>query len=258
MADGVYEVTAVIDGKLVDFYGHTQRLERSLDQLDMQNPLDQNQWLNLHRELVRRNDLQSGIVYIQVTRGNPGDRDFRFPNETRPTVIGFTQSKPDLANQSAFASGWRVISVPDLRWKRRDIKTTQLLYPCMGKMMALHAGADDAWFVEDEMVTEGTSNNAYIILDHSLVTRPVSHALLSGITRAAILQFAESQGLEVQLRPFSIAEAQSANEAFVTSASALVVPVVEIDGQPIGTGRPGPIAQRLRAYYIQQMRAAAI
>jgi D-alanine transaminase len=258
MADGVYEVTAVIDGKLVDFHGHTQRLERSLCQLDMQNPLNQNQWLDLHRELVRLNDLQAGIVYIQVTRGNPGDRDFRFPNETRPTVIGFTQSKPDLASESAFASGWRVISVPDLRWKRRDIKTTQLLYPCMGKMMALQAGADDAWFVEDEMVTEGTSNNTYIILDHSLVTRPVSHALLSGITRAAILQFAESQELEVQLRPFSIAEAQSANEAFVTSASALVVPVVEIDGQPIGTGRPGPIAQRLRAYYIQEMRAAAI
>lgn len=258
MADAVYEVTAVIDGKLVDFYGHAQRLERSLGELKMRNPLDLQQWLDLHRDLVRCNQLESGIVYIQVTRGNPGDRDFRFPNDTPPTVVGFTQSKPDLASQSAFPSGWRIISVPDLRWKRRDIKTTQLLYPSMGKMMALQAGADDAWFVEDGLVTEGTSNNAYIILEQTLVTRPVSHALLSGITRAAILQFAKSQGLEVQLRPFSIAEAQSASEAFVTSASALVVPVVEVDGQPIGTGRPGPIAQRLRAYYIQQMRDAAI
>ncbi len=259
MADGVYEVTSVLDGKLIDFDGHCARLGRSLAELDMAAPCSDAELLTLFRELVELNDITDGMIYLQVTRGNPGDRDFAYPAaETKPTLVAFTQNKPGLANAPAARIGWKVISVPDLRWGRRDIKTTQLLYPAMAKMMAKAALVDDSWFVQDGTVTEGTSNNAYIVKGNRIVTRQLSHDLLHGITRTAILRLAAEAQIEVEERPFTIAEAQSADEAFVTSASAFVMPVVQIDGVDLGTGAPGAITARLREIYIDEMRKTAI
>lgn len=259
MADGVYEVVSVLDGKLLDFSGHMARLKRSLEALAMHNPLDDDAWLVVFRDLVRRNGLTEGMVYLQVTRGNPGDRDFAYPAPgTPPTVVMFTQSKPGLADAPAARTGWRVISVPDQRWARRDIKTVQLLYPSMAKMEAKARGVDDAWMVEDGMVTEGTSNNAYIVRDGTIVTRALSNDILHGITRAAVLRFAAEAQMQVEERSFSIAEAQAADEAFITSASAFVMPVVEIDGAPIGTGQVGPVARRLREIYLDESRRTAV
>ena len=259
MADGVYEVTSVLDGKLIDFGGHCLRLARSLSELEMQNPHSDAEWLAIHRELVKLNDITDGMIYLQVTRGNPGDRDFAFPGpETKPTVVLFTQDKPGLAENPAAKTGYKVISIPDIRWGRRDIKTVQLLYPSMGKMAAKKAGVDDSWFVEDGMVTEGTSNNAYIVKGNKIITRALSSDILHGITRAAVLRFAKEAQMEVEERAFSIAEAQKADEAFITSASAFVMPVVEIDGAAVGTGKPGAIVARLREIYLDEMRKAAI
>jgi D-alanine transaminase len=259
MADGVYEVTSVLGGKLIDFDGHCRRLGRSLQELGMGNPHSDAGWLALHREIVARNSIVDGLVYLQVTRGNPGDRDFAYPPADTPqTVVLFTQAKPGLADNPAAKTGWRVISIPDQRWARRDIKTVQLLYPSMAKMAAKAAGVDDAWFEEDGAVTEGTSNNAYIVKGGKIITRPLSHDILHGITRATLLRFAAEAQMEVVERPFTIAEAQAADEAFITSASAFVMPVVEIDGAAVGTGRPGPVAARLREIYLDETRKAAV
>jgi D-alanine transaminase len=260
MADGVYEVTSVLDGKLIDFDGHAKRLERSLSELDMAAPATTEELLSIQRELIARNDLTDGMIYLQVTRGNPGDRDFVFPDpETIPsTLVMFTQSKPGLADNPATKSGIKVISIDDIRWGRRDIKTVQLLYPSMGKMMARKAGADDAWMVEDGHVTEGTSNNAYIVTGGKIVTRQLGSEILHGITRAAVLRFAREAQMVVEERAFTIEEAQAADEAFVTSASAFVMPVVEIDGNSIGSGKPGPVATRLREIYLDESRKAAV
>ena len=260
MADGVYEVTSVLDGKLLDFAGHAARLRRSLAELEMPSPLADDALLAAHRELVARNAISDGMVYLQVTRGNPGDRDFAFPDpETvRPTLVMFTQSKPGLADNPAAKSGWRVVTIPDLRWDRRDIKTVQLLYPSMGKMLAKAKGKDDAWMVEDGMVTEGTSNNAYIVAGGRIVTRNLGPEILHGITRAAVLRFAREAQMTVEERAFTVAEAQAADEAFITSASAFVMPVVEIDGVDLGDGKPGPVARRLREIYLEESRKTAI
>ena len=260
MADGVYEVTSVLGGKLIDFDGHAARLERSLKELDMEMPMPVEELLAVHRELVKRNGLVEGMIYLQVTRGAPGDRDFVFPDpaEVPQTVVMFTQSKPGLADNPAARTGLKIISIPDIRWGRRDIKTVQLLYPSMGKMAAMKAGCDDAWLVEDGLVTEGTSNNAYIVKDGRIITRDLSSDILHGITRAAVLRFAREAQMEVEERPFSIEEAQGADEAFITSASTFVLPVVEIDGVAVGGGTPGPVATRLREIYLEESRKSAI
>ena len=260
MADGVYEVTSVLQGKLIDFEGHAQRLKRSLDALDMAMPMPIDELLGVHRELVARNGIEEGMIYLQVTRGSAGDRDFAFPDpeETPVTLVMFTQNKPGLADSPAAKIGIKVISIDDIRWGRRDIKTVQLLYPSMGKMMAKKAGADDAWMVQDGFVTEGTSNNAYIVKNGQIITRALSNDILHGITRSAVLRFAEEAQMELVERNFTIDEAQSADEAFVTSASTFVMPVVEIDGQTLGAGMPGPIAARLREIYLEESLKQAI
>ncbi len=260
MADGVYEVTSVLDGKLIDFAGHAKRLQRSLAELDMAAPVSMDDLLDIHRELLVRNDLVEGMIYLQVTRGAPADRDFVFPDpeETPSTLVLFTQSKPALADNPMAKKGMSVISIDDARWARRDIKTVQLLYPSMGKMMAKKAGADDAWLVEDGQVTEGTSNNAYIVKDGRIITRNLSNDILHGITRAAVLRFAREAQMEVEERAFTIAEAQDADEAFITSASTFVMPVVRIDGVDLGDGVPGPVATRLREIYLEEVRKAAV
>lgn len=260
MADGVYEVTSVLGGKLIDFEGHAVRLQRSLGALDMRNPITKDDLLEVHRELVRVNGIKEGMIYLQITRGAPGDRDFAFPDpdETNPTVVLFTQNKPGLADSPAAKKGMKVISIEDIRWGRRDIKTVQLLYPSMGKMMAKKAGADDAWMIEDGFVTEGTSNNAYIVKGNKIITRALSNDILHGITRAAVLRFAREAQMEVEERNFTIDEAKAADEAFITSASTFVMPVVEIDGATLGEGTPGRVAPRLREIYLEECRKAAI
>ena len=259
MADGVYEVVSVLDGRLLDFEGHMKRLARSLDELGMSHPMTDEEWLEAHRRLIAENDITDGLVYLQVTRGNPGDRDFAYPpKDTPPTVVMFTQSKPGLAENPQADTGLRVCSLPDLRWARRDIKTVQLLYPSMAKMEAKARGCDDAWMVEDGHVTEGTSNNAYIVKDGTIVTRALSDDILHGITRAAVLRLAAEAQLAVEERNFTVEEAKAADEAFVTSASAFVMPVVAIDEAAVGSGAPGPVARRLREIYLDEMRRTAV
>mgnify|MGYP001601032059 FL=1 len=260
MADGVYEVTSVLGGKLVDFEGHAVRLNRSLSELGMNNPITKEELLEIHRELVRVNEVDEGGVYLQITRGAPADRDFVFPDpeETPCTVVLFTQSKPGVTESAASKNGIRVISIEDLRWGRRDIKTVQLLYPSMGKMMAKAAGCDDAWLVEEGFVTEGTSNNAYIVKDGKIITRGLSNDILHGITRAAVLRFADEAQMKVEERNFTIEEAQDADEAFITSATMFVNAVIEIDGAQVGDGKPGAVAKRLREIYLEESLKIAI
>ena len=260
MADAVYEVTSVLDGKLIDFKGHAKRLNRSLDELDMKNPISYEELLAVHRELVRVNNIDEGLVYLQISRGAPSDRDFVYPNpdETDPTVVLFTQNKPGLANSPLANKGVKIISIDDERWGRRDIKTVQLLYPSMGKMMAKKVGADDAWMVQDGYVTEGTSNNAYIIKNNKIITRGLSNDILHGITRAAVLRFAKEAQMQVEERNFTLDEAYEADEAFITSASTFVMPVIEIDGNKIGQGVPGSNSSQLREIYLEESKKLAM
>jgi D-alanine transaminase len=255
-ADGVYEVTSVLEGRLVDFPGHLRRLHRSLDELEMPAPAVDAEIEAVHRELVARNGVGEGMVYMQVTRG-AAERDFAWPEEPSPSLVVFTQARA-LVETAAAREGIRVIGVPDIRWGRRDVKTVQLLAPSMCKMMARRAGKDDAWLVEDGFVTEGTSNNAWIVTrDGAVVTRDLSEAILHGITRAAVIGYAREAQVRVEERRFTLEEAKGAAEAFITAASAFVTPVVEIDGVAVGDGRPGPVTRRLRELYLAESRARA-
>ncbi|PYF09304.1 D-alanine transaminase [Rhodobacter viridis] len=259
MGDAVYEVTSVLDGKILEFEGHMVRLARSMAELEMTGNLGRDEWLEIHRQLVARNNLVDGMIYLQVSRGNAGDRDFHYPPAgTPPTIVLYTQSKPGLADDPKAKTGIKVVSIPDLRWHRRDIKTVQLLYPSMAKMAAEAAGKHDAWFVEDGFVTEGSSNNTYIVKGGKIITRQLSNDILHGITRASLLKYAAEAQMEIEERPFTIAEAQAADEAFFTSASAFVMPVVEVDGVALNGGKVGPVATRLREIYLEEGRKAAI
>ncbi len=259
MGDAVYEVTCVLDGKLTDFDGHMARLARSLRELQITCDITDAEWLAIHRELVARNGLQLGGVYLQVTRGNAGDLDFHFPPAGTPaTVVLYTQDNPTMLDNPKVERGVRVISVPDLRWHRRDIKTVQLLWASMSKMAAEAAGKDDAWFVEDGYVTEGSSNNCYIVKGDTIITRPLSNDILHGITRAALLRIVAERQMKLVERPFTIAEAQAADEAFYTSASSFVTPIVEVDGVALGDGTPGALSMHLRQIYIEEARKHAI
>ncbi|WLP57352.1 D-amino-acid transaminase [Agrobacterium fabrum] len=257
-ADAIYEVTCIIGGKLVDFDGHMIRLARSLKELDMPTPMSTEELLAVHRKLVADNNVEEGLIYLQISRGN-ADRDFNFPSkDTPPVVVMFTQARPVLESPLA-KRGLKVISLPDIRWGRRDIKTVQLLYPSMAKNAAHEAGADDAWLVQDGLVTEASSANAYIVTaDGKIVTRSLSSDILHGITRAAVLRFAEEAGYALDERSFTIAEALEAREAFITSATSFVTSVVSIDGQMIGDGTIGPVSRRLREVYLEKAVGARI
>jgi len=255
-ADGVYEVSSVIDGKLVDNDGHCRRLRRSLSELRIEAPVSDTELVGIQKELIQRNHLNEGSVYLQVTRG-AADRDFGFPAAATPTLIMFTQEK-SLLDAPQARSGIKVITVPDLRWKRRDIKSVGLLAAALAKQAALDAGVNDAWMVEDGLVTEGSSNNAYIVNDAGeVVTRQLGNEILHGITRAAVLKLSQESGVKVVERAFTPQEAYAAREAFITSATSFVLSVVSIDGHEIGDGTPGPIARRLREIYIEHARATA-
>jgi D-alanine transaminase len=251
--DGVYEVTAVLDRKLVDFQPHLARLDRSLKEIALTAPLSHAELRRLHKELVARNNVIEGIVYLEISRG-AAERDFAYPEDARPTVVAFTQSRPLIENPYA-TTGVKVITIPDLRWKRRDIKSTAMLAQAMGKQEAKLKGAYEAWMVEDGFVTEGTSSSAFILDAQGVVrTQPLGHHILPGVTRRAVLRLAALEGISLEERPFTVAEALAAREAFMTAASALVLPIVEIDGIPIGDGKPGGIARTFRSLYVEEAR----
>lgn len=257
-ADAIYEVTSVFDGKLLDFQGHTKRLHRSLSELKMDFRMSDEALLEAHRELVRLNDIKEGLVYLQISRG-AADRDFAFPPKDTPeTVVMFTQQKKLLDNPLV-NEGQKVIFVEDQRWGRCDIKTVQLLFPSLAKMEAKAQGCHDAWMTRDGYITEGSSNNAYIVTeDGTIVTRQLSNEILAGITRSAVLKCAELLQMKVEIRAFTMDEARNAKEAFATSATGFVNPIVEIDGAQIGTGKPGPVADKLRAIYLEECRKNAL
>ena len=250
--DGSYEVWAVRSGALMDAEGHFDRLDRSLRELRIQSPLARAGLRLVISELIRRNRLRNGLVYLQVTRGQ-ARRDHAFPaNGTPPTLVLTAERMDFQAAASRAEQGIAVISLPDQRWDRCDIKTVNLLPNVLAKQAAREAGAFEAWQVDqDGFVTEGASTNAWIVTGEGvLVTRPADHAILHGITRATLIRIARSQGLETQMRAFTIEEAQSAREAFVTSATSFITPVVQIDNRPVGNGVPGSLATALRQAYL--------
>lgn len=252
-ADGVYEVTAVKDGKLIDEDRHLQRLARSLRELRIERPMSDAALKLVTRELLRRNGVRDGIVYLQVTRG-VARRDHAFPAGARPSIV-MTAKRTKGPPPKAVEEGVSVITIPDQRWARCDIKSISLLPNVLGKQRAKEAGAFEAWQVDPAgNVTEGTSTNAWIVTEKGeVVTRKADEAILNGITRLAVLDIIRSEGLAFIERPFSVEEAKSAREAFLTSTTSLVLPVVSIDGTPIGDGKPGPFTRRLREYYQKHM-----
>jgi D-alanine transaminase len=250
-ADGVYEVCEVRDGRLVDERRHLLRLRRSLSELKMAAPMDLRALGVILRETVRRNRVKEGIVYLQVTRG-VARRDFAFPGaDVTPSVVCLARSQRRTKGESRAAAGVSVITVPDIRWQRVDIKTTGLLAQSLARQQAYDAGASEAWMVDGQgFVTEGASCNAWIVTgDGTLVTRSAESGILRGITREVAMETARRSGLTYEERPFLVSEAKTAREAFQTSATGLVMPVVKIDGQPIGNGEPGEIALGLRRGY---------
>ncbi len=249
-ADGVYEVVAVLDGRLVDRDWHHERLERSLGELGIGSPMSRAALDSVLDEVVRRNRVDEGLVYLQVGRG-VAPRNHVFPENVRPSVVATARpARP--ASASALTEGVRVISAPDQRWRRCDVKSVALLANVLTKQQAAEAGAYEAWQVDgDGMVTEGTHSNAWIV-DHdgTIVTRPESNAILSGITRRRLLALVREAGLAVEERAFSLEEAKEAREAFLTSTSSFVVPVVQIDDTVIANGQPGTVAERLLGLYL--------
>lgn len=257
-SDGVYEVTAVYGGRLIDIERHLDRLARSLGELEFGAAPDRGELEAMHREIVERNGIDEGLIYLQVTRGAYGGRDFAAPDaeDVRLTVFAFAEHKK-LLDTKMHERGARVIAVPDLRWARRDIKSVGLLAPALAKTQAKRAGKDDAWLVDNEgYVTEGASANAWIVtMDGDVVTRALSSDILAGVTRHAIFDLVTQTGGRIIERSFSLDEARGAAEAFATSATALVTPVVELDGAAIGSGEPGPVTRKMQALYRQAIGA---
>ncbi len=249
-ADGIYEVSAVIEGRLVDVEAHLIRLERSCGEIQLPLPWSRPELVAIHKELIARNNLKEGGVYLQVTRG-PADRDFAFPKEPKPTLVMFTQARKILDSEKA-RTGVKVVSCEDIRWARRDIKSVALLAQVLAKQYAAASGADEAWMTEDGYVTEGGSSTSWIVKGDTIISRPLSNDVLPGITRRALLGLLAETEYTFEERPFTLDEAFAADEAFYTSASGFVMPIVEIDGNRIGGGQPGPAARRLREIYITE------
>ena len=249
-ADGVYEVTPIVNGKLVDYDAHMERLERSLGELRMAWPCSKDEMRAMHLELIKRNDLNEGIIYMQVTRGI-ADRMFNFPKDITSSLVAFPQVMKLVDNPSA-RTGVKIITTPDIRWLRRDIKSVMLLAPVLGKQEAYEKGAAEAWMVEDGMVTEGTSSNAYIVKGDIIITRPLSNRILAGCTRRALFRLSKEHGVKIEERLFTPGEAYEADEAFLTSASQFVMPITEIDGHRIGGGQPGPVVRKLRELFLEE------
>jgi D-alanine transaminase len=259
-ADAVYEVWALFGGKLADPEGHFARLERSLGELSIALPMSRAALTQVLRETVRRNRVREGLVYLQVSRG-VAKRDHAFPNPAvRPAVVITVSATDRAASEARAAKGVSVVTTPENRWGRCDIKTVGLLPNALAKQKAREVGAVEAWFVDElGFVTEGASSNAWIVdAEGRLRTRDTNANILRGVTRHSLLDVIRNEGLEVDERPFTPAEAVAAKEAFITGAGALVLPVIAVDGKPVGEGKPGPVAARLRRLYIEQARATAI
>jgi D-alanine transaminase len=254
-ADGVYEVIGVAGGKLVDAERHFDRLERSLAELRIPAPCRRGALSLIARQLLSRNSLKDGIVYLQVSRGE-APRSHAFPESTRPSLVMTASRTPPAPGAALLESGVRVVTIPDNRWKRVDIKTISLLPNILGKQIAVEQGAFEAWFVDDkQIVTEGTSTNAWIVTGSGgIVTHPLDHSVLAGITRRAVIEAAGEAGIPVSERPFKLSEAHAASEAFLTSTTTFVLPVTAIDGTDVGDGRPGPVTRTLIAGYDRHVR----
>ncbi len=254
-ADGVYEVVPVYNGILVDESLHLDRLDRSLRELRIEAPMSRASMKLVSRELMRRNRLSNGFLYMQVTRG-VAPRDHKFPKNATPSLVMTTrQMKPHSA--AVLNNGLKVITVPDERWARCDIKSVSLLPNILGKQAAVDAGADDAWQVDGEgQVTEGTSNNAWIVTEgNQVVTRDANNTILNGITRMTLLELIKAEGYELVERSFSVEEAKAAREAFLTSSTSFVLPISQIDDQPVGNGHPGILTGKLRQHYLDYMQS---
>jgi len=258
-ADGIYEVAAVLDGKLIDNASHLARLERSVGEIKLALPESRARIEEIQKELVRRNDLVNGMVYLEVTRGADKGRDFAFPKaDVKSTLVMFTSEK-DIINAASAKTGINVITVPDIRWTRRDIKSVALLAQVLAKQAAAEVGAGEAWMIEDGKVTEGGSSSAFIVThDDVIVTRQNGNEILPGCTRKAVVKLAEERQLRIEERAFTVEEALAAKEAFITSASVFVQGVVAVDGKPVGAGKVGPMTTRLREIYVEFAKATAV
>lgn len=253
--DGIYEVVPVIGGKMVDKVPFLERLKRSLGELRIDMPMSDADYLAMHEKLIELNSIDEGGVYSQITRG-AADRDFAFPKAATPSVAAFTMKKQLLDNPNA-TTGVKVVTVEDIRWKRRDIKSVALLGQVMAKQEAVEKGGFEGWMVEDGFVTEGTSSTAYIVKDDTIITRPLSNSILPGIRRKVLLQLCARHNVKLEERLFTVEEALAADEAFLSSATTLVMPIVDIDGTMIGGGQPGPMARKMREAYIAEIKAEA-
>ena len=251
-SDAVYEVMAVLDGQLLEVEGHLARLKHSSEALFLSLPVTPDELIGIHKELIKRNDMHQGAIYLQLSRGSEGDRVFGIHEGLSPTLVLFTQEREVVKSKQA-ETGISVISVPDIRWKMRDIKTTGLLAACLAKKQAYAAGADDVFWVEDGHITEGGSSNAYIVTkEGKIITKPLGQDILPGITRSSLLKCMDIMDVELEERPFTLEEAYDAAEAFISSATSFVWPVVSIDGKAVGDGKVGPIATKLREVYLAE------
>jgi D-alanine transaminase len=255
-SDAVYEVSAVLNGRLLDNHAHLARLERSCKALQLTLPLSLTELEAVQNQLIAKNQLKEGAIYLQLSRGNSGDREFDFPDKSvAPTLVMFTQARAVIDAPKA-KTGIRMVTVEDIRWQRRDIKVVGLLAPCLAKEYAHSQGADDALLVEDGYITEGSSCNAYIInAQGHVVTRPLSNHILHGITRQALFTLAKEYGIVIEERAFTVQEALDAKEAFISSATTFVWPIISINGQAIGDGQPGPLTRKLREIYLEMAQA---
>ena len=252
-ADAVYEVSAVIGGKLVDWQEHFARLIRSLDHLNIVNNFQEEDFYQIQKKLIKENELEEGLCYIQVTRGI-AERDFNFAkNSLLPTVVIFTQEKLILSNPASKV-GIKIITVPDDRWQRRDIKTTQLLAQSLAKTHAVKKGLDDSLLVQDDYINEGSSSNAFIIRDEHIITPRLSNDILGGITRSSVIKFCKINNIEIKEQKININDLMDAQEVFLTSATGFVLPVIEIDGRPVGNGLVGDRVKEIQRIYLEQIK----
>lgn len=253
-AHAAYEVTAVFKGQLIDFDGHIERLERTLAGISLPNPMSKDRWHALHTEILRQNEIEEGLIYLQVSGGDYGFRDFAGPKTIDPTVFMFAVQKPLISEMAR--DGASAITIPDTRWARRDLKTTQLLSQALAYRTAQDRGSFTAIMHEDGIVTEAASANVWIVdTDGHLVTRHLSPSILPGITRASAIDMILRQGVEVKEEAFSLNTLLSAQEVFTTSAGALIAPIIEIDDHQIGNGQPGPVTRQVQKLYYSKMGA---
>ena len=254
LAHAAYEVTAVFNGKLIDWPAHVSRLIRTLEGIDIPMPMSGDELLALHEDLMARNGLTEGLIYLQVTGGAYGARDFAGPKTLTPGLFLFTTAKPLITELAR--DGIHAVSAPDTRWTQRDMKTTQLLSQALAYRTARDDGADTAWLHEDDIVTEAASANAWIVTrDGTLVTRDLSPALLPGITRESVQRLMAEKGYNIEERAFTLDDVHAASEAFTTSTGVVIAPVLSLDGEQIGTGKPGPVTRAVQRHYYEYFGA---